>query len=993
MGTDMGSDEDGRSASGLSVRLLGGFAVSSEEGPVPIESPRTQSLLAHLVLQHGAEQPRERLAYLFWPDSEESQARTNMRQALHRLRQALPDPDLYLKVDKTTVAWRVDAPTSLDVAEFERLADSEDPEALARAIELYAGELFPECYDDWIVPWRERLRESYLDAAERLAETFERQRDYRRALPLARQVAESDPLNEEALRRLMRLSALSGDRSAALHAYHSFATSLARDTGVEPSPETRTAYERLVEPGADSTDAEDLTGPFIGREDEWSTLREAWRRASRGSAVLAAIAGEAGIGKSRLAEEMQTWVARQGFPVATSKCYSAATGLAFAPLAEFLRSDAISECVRSLGDPWLVELSRLLPELREERPDLPPPLPLADEAHRTRLLEGVSRAVLAGDSPILLVVDDIQWCDEETIDWLRYLMRSNPDAPILILATVRSEELHPEHPAQKLLLEGLAADQAIQIDLEPLDEEETAALAESVAGRDLAPDGGETIFRKTEGNPLFVVEWTRAGLADDPAHVPPRVQSVIETRFAQLSKGGQELASLAATVGRAFDYGVLASASSSSEEDVIDALEELSERRIIRELPGAAYDFSHDKLREAAYERAGEARRQMLHRRVAQAIESRVSDLESVAAELAVHYEEAGWIDRAASFYARAAEAAHRVYSNERAIALFEKALALLEGEPDSPERDRRELALRTALGAPLVSIAGYGAPKVHEDYLRAEELCGRLGTPPAPPVLRGLALVALARGELQRARELGAQLLEAGEKSNEATVRVEGHYVLGVTSFWLGEFEHSREQLEASLAEYDPADSHTHVAMYSQDPRIVCLSRLALVLYYLGETDAADDRAREALRYADELEHPWSLAYALNFTAWLAIEKGDKELARERAERMALLADDQRLGFVHPMGTILRGWLLGETGATDEAITFIREGLEAYEDSGWSLYRPYALTLLARICAAAGRTHEAREAIAEALDLSQRTGQRYLDAELHELEQSLPAA
>ncbi len=475
--------------------------------------------------------------------------------------------------------------------------------------------------------------------------------------------------------------------------------------------------------------------------------------------------------------------------------------------------------------------------------------------------------------------------------------------------------------------------------------------------------------------------------------MPARVQSVIETRLAQLSKGGQDLASLAATVGRAFDFDILASASSSSEDDVVDALDELSDRRIVRELTGATYDFSHDKLREAAYERAGEARRRMLHRRVAQAIESHATDLESVAAELGVHYEEAGWADRAASFYSRAAEAAHRVYSNERAIALFEKALSLLADEPQTPERDRRELALRTALGAPLVSIDGYGAPRVHEDYLRAEELCGRLGTPPAPPVLRGLALVALARGELQRARELGAQLVEAGEEGGEATVRVEGHYVLGVTSFWLGEFELSRAQLEASLAEYDPVDSHTHVAMYSQDPRIICLSRLALVLHYLGETDAADDRAREALRYAEELEHPWSLAYALNFTAWLAIEKGDKEVARERVERMASLADDQRLGFVHPMGTILRGWLLGETGATDEAITFIREGLGSYEESGWSLYRPYALTLLARICVAAGRTEEAREAIAEALDLSQRTGQRYLDAELQELERTLPDA
>jgi predicted ATPase len=383
----------------------------------------------------------------------------------------------------------------------------------------------------------------------------------------------------------------------------------------------------------------------------------------------------------------------------------------------------------------------------------------------------------------------------------------------------------------------------------------------------------------------------------------------------------------------------------------------------------------------------------MLHRRVAQAIESHAKDLEAVAAELAVHYEEAGWIDRAAAFYARAAEASRRVYSNERAISLFEKALALLEDEPESPDRDRRELALRTALGAPLVSIEGYGAPKVHEDYLRAWELCERLGTPPAPPVLRGLALVSIAHGELEQARAFGEQLLFEGVASEDSTVRVEGNYVLGVTSFWLGEFERSREKLELAIAEYDPAEAHVHIAMYSQDPRVICLARLALTLHYLGEPNAADERAREAISHAEELEHPFSLAYALNFTAWVAIEAGDKQVARERAERMASLADDELLGFVQPMGTILRGWLLAEDGDTDAAVARIREGLEAYAESGWSLYQPYALTLLARVCLEAGRDEEARAAITEALDVSQRTGQRYLDAELHELEATLSGA
>ncbi|MEJ7875765.1 MAG: AAA family ATPase [Solirubrobacterales bacterium] len=986
----MGADTGAQSEM-IEVRLLGGFKVSSPDGPITIDSARLRSLLALLIITRGEEQPRERLAYLFWPDSAESQARTNMRQAIHRLRQTLPEPDRFISIEKSSIAWRREAPAKIDVAEFESCASSHDPLSLIRAVELYAGDLYPECFDDWIAPARERLREQFLSTLDRVAGNLESERDYRRALPMARLVLDADPLNEEALVRVMRLHALGGDRSAALREYHDFATSLARETGVEPGPATREAYERLLEPG-EVLEAEEDAGPFIGREHEWADLRDAWRRASRGAALLVAITGEAGIGKSRLAEELRSWVARQGFPVATSKCYSAA-GLAYAPLMELLRSDPVARQIRLLADPWLVELSRLIPELREVHPDLPHPLPLADKTHRTRLLEGAARAVLASDGPVLLVVDDVQWCDTETIDWLRYLLRSNPSAPILIVATARSEELHSNHAAHHLILEGGANDQAARLDLEPLGPEDTVALAQSVAGRDLEAESSGMIFRETEGNPLFVVEWTRAGLVGQPGHVPPRVQSVIETRFAQLSNETQELASLAATIGRAFGFDVLASASSSPEAMVIEALDELRDRRIVRELPGATYDFSHDKLREAAYKRASMARRRMLHRRAAQAIESQATELESVAAELAVHYEEAGWIDRAASFYAKAAEAAHRVYSNERAIGLFEKALSLLGDEPESSRRDRRELALRTALGAPLVSIEGYGAPRVHREYLRAEELCERLGTPPAPPVLRGLALVSIARGELERAQNLGEQLLAAGASGNDATVKVEGNYVLGVTSFWLGEFERSRKQLELALDLYDPDRAHTHLAVYSQDPRVICLSRLAFVLHYLGESDEADERAREAIECAEELEHPFSLAYALNFTAWLAIERGDKAVARERAERMATLVDDQQLAFLRPMGTVLRGWLLAEEGAADEAIASIREGLAVYAESGWSLHQPYALTLLARVCLQAGREEDARGAIVEALEVCARTGQHYLDSELSLLESRLPRA
>jgi DNA-binding SARP family transcriptional activator len=382
-------DPGGPAQPPLRVQLLGGFNLALEGRPITtVDAPRLQSLVANLVLNRDAPQPRERLAYLFWPDSEESQARTNLRQALHHLRRALPEFERFLEIQGKVVRWRGDAPFSLDVAEFEQRTAAaeeareageaaEERRALEDALGLYAGDLIPDCFDDWVPPERERLRDLFLGAAERLAELLELERDYREAIPWARRLLDHDPLNEGACRRLMRLHALAGDRAGALRVYHGCATLLARETGVEPSAETREAHERLLESDTPSVAKEAgepaAALPLVGRDAEWETLQDAWRRAAEGEPVLVLIAGEAGIGKSRLCEELRGYVGHQGFAEAGSRCYAAAGSLAYAPIVELLRSRAVGAGLRRLGDPWLTELSRLLPELLDERPELGPP--------------------------------------------------------------------------------------------------------------------------------------------------------------------------------------------------------------------------------------------------------------------------------------------------------------------------------------------------------------------------------------------------------------------------------------------------------------------------------------------------------------------------------------------------------------------------------------------------------------------------------------------
>ena len=885
------------------------------------------------------------------------------------------------------------------LAQGARAADDtlEERNSLEAAAVLYSGDLLPECYDEWIAGDRERLRDAFLAGVARLAELYELGRDYRAAIPWARRWVQNDPVNEDACHCLMRLHALIGDRAAALRVYHGCATALARELGVAPGVAMTETYTRLLEteepsePRIDGTTTD--TSPLVGRAGEWEALRDAWVSAVAGESGLVVIKGEAGIGKSRLAEELRYWVEQQGFATAVSRCYMVAGSLAYAPVVELLRSPAIGSRLRRLDDPWLAELSRLLPELGSERPDLIPASPMVDDWQRARLFDALSHAILSEERPLLIVIDDLQWCDRDTLGWLSYVRASRPGARLLVVGTARSEELGSDHSLHALLLATRTA-RDVELELSPLSPDETATLVANLSRRTIGEDGDQRLFLETEGNPLFVVEWIRAGLDELPAAgprpgggggpLPPAAQSVIEARLAQLSPAGQELASLAATVGRAFTFDLLTRASARREEQVVETLDELWRRRIVRERGADAYDFSHDKLREAAYSRAGPARRRLLHRRVAQAMERlHATDLDGVSGQLAAHYEHAGWIERSIEFYSRAASVAQDVYANEEAVGLLSQALRLLDELPPSQERAVRELKLRTALGAALVVLRGYGTHEVTETYARARDLVDELGAPPTAPVLRGIGLSALVRGELHSGRVIAGEILDLGRREDDPMVRAEGHYLLGVTAFWLGHLAEARDELLQAIASYAPDRARSHLASYSQDPRVICLSRLAYALWHLGDADGAIECSAESLQLAGQLEHPFSLGYALTFASWLAIDRDDERLARELSGRLAELAEERQLGFLEPLGTILRGWLSVTDGESEHGVDMILVGLDSYRRSGQPLYLPWSLRLLAEVYIGEGRLVEARAAITEALEVVEATEQRFLEAEL----------
>ena len=251
---------------------------------------------------------------------------------------------------------------------------------------------------------------------------------------------------------------------------------------------------------------------LVGRQAEWQQLQTAWQRAVGGEAHLGLITGEAGIGKSRLAEELFNWVTRQGFTAAHTRSYGVEGSLSLAPITEWLRSGALRPHLASLDPVWLTEIARLLPEILSEYPALARPEPITEYGRRQRFFEALARGVLAAPQPLLLWIDDLQWCDQETLEWLHFLLRFEPRSPVLILGTARSEESPPDHPLSALVRQLQADDRVAVIELSPFDAAETAKLASQVQGHTLDDVASVRLYRETEGNPLFVVEAVRAGM-------------------------------------------------------------------------------------------------------------------------------------------------------------------------------------------------------------------------------------------------------------------------------------------------------------------------------------------------------------------------------------------------------------------------------------------------------------------------------------------------
>lgn len=750
--------------------------------------------------------------------------------------------------------------------------------------------------------------------------------------------------------------------------------------------------------------------PIVGREAETALLATLWSKAAAGRGQFVLVAGEAGIGKSRLVETLKDDIVDPSATRLTGQCWPYFSHAAFHPLIEVAqRSINISA-----EDPGPEKLRRLEALLRAV--DLPlaehvpllanllsipagaeyPAQNLSPDLFRLKLLESLSSVLLksAEARPMLLVIEDVHWGDASTQDLLGALLDRMAHARLLVVLTFRPE-YQRAWPTRAHLH---------RVDVRRLSSEVTASMVTLAArGRSLPDDVVATLVARTDGIPLFVEELTRmvveswrpdgataehAAGGAALASIPETLNELLLARLDRLAGAGKEVAQLGAVLGREFTFKLIERVSHLDADGLRGGLMQLVEAGLIRhhqDPSGARYVFKHALVQEAAYRSLRKTERQRHHLRVAQTLERDLADVAAQQPELlAHHFAEAGAAEQAIAYLEKAGARAVQRSAHTDAVTHYQRAIALLDALPESDARARREVTLRLALGTPLMAVRGFAHADCEASYARAIELCRSLGDDSQLfPATLGLWQFSMVRGRLALSIDLGRTLLSQAEAAGDRTSIMFAHRALGTSSLLVGDLVAGCDHTTRGLALYDPAEHGALWTRFGHDPGVAHGLYRAWSLVLLGHLDQAEAAAYGALDLARAHKHPTGIAFALTYLGIVENHRGDYASALAHADEARRLSADHSMALWAAMSLIQRGWALIGLGDLERGREVLRQGVDGWMGTGAFTGVSFFGAVQAWGHLLRGRPDEAQRAIDEGVELENRNGEHFYQAEL----------